>query len=462
MGRFNNLRGVRTASLTPRAEASKELSTPQPIPAGGSDAVTPVQSSTEREGFIQRVGFFVFCAYILSGYANDFSLRLFHTKSYISIVTELSLPLLLAFSGAAFRGFQVRAGRLWLFFFVWLLIDLPFSSWRTGTATLLINYGPRCWIQLYYIVAFAVSMRRARQLMKIQILGSVLLLLSCFAFGTSSAGRFDIANSLFFANSNELAMSILFGMAVLMFPVLRGSPISKALALLALGVSMLYLLETGSRGGLIGAVVLVLASLVLIRQRVLIGLFVVGGAIIASLFVSGHILHRLSLTFSGTSIQEARSDEDMSAIESRMERSELLRRSVLMAIQNPVFGVGPGQFAVAVAGEAEKEGKHASWLGTHNSYTQVASECGIPALVLYSAVLWFCIRNNYKLFRATQDRTDARDINAISCCLLLSAVVYAVCTFFDHIAYTGTLPFIAGFSISLKLAADKIPGGDAV
>jgi O-antigen ligase len=460
MGRFNNLRDVRTASPIPGVEA-KEHSSPQPISIGGTGAAIPLQNAPEYESFIQRVGFFVFCAYILSGYANDFSLRLFHAKSYISTLTELSLPLLLAFSGAAFRGLQVRTGKLWLLFFAWLLVDLPFSIWRTGSATLLLNYGARSWIQLYYIAAFAVTMRTLRQLINVQIFGSVLLLLSCFAFGTSGPGRFDIAQSLFFANANELAMDILFGMAVLMYPILRGSPISRALAFLALGVSMMYLLETGSRGGLVGLIALVIASFFLIRRRILILAFVIMGTCIAGLFVSGQMLHRLSLTFSDTAVQQAQSGDDASAIESQMQRSELLRRSIVLAIQNPVFGVGPGQFAVAVEAKAQAEGKRSSWLGTHNSYTEVASECGLPAFICYSAVLWFCIRNNYKLFRATQDRADARDISSISCCLLLSAVVYAVCTFFDHVAYTGVLPFMAGFSISLKIAADKALGAPA-
>ena len=50
-------------------------------------------------------------------------------------------PALLLFSGVAFRALRVSAGRFWLMYFAWLIIDLPFSVWRSGTASLLVDYG---------------------------------------------------------------------------------------------------------------------------------------------------------------------------------------------------------------------------------------------------------------------------------------------------------------------------------
>ncbi len=54
---------------------------------------------------------------------------------------------------------------------------------------------------------------------------------------------------------------------------------------------------------------------------------------------------------------------------------------------HPLFGVGPDQFAAAVSQEAAGDGQQVPWLGTHNTYTQVSSECGIPALIFYVAVI---------------------------------------------------------------------------
>src|SRR5947209_13591962 len=103
--------------------------------------------------------------YSLSLYANDYSVRFFHKKTYISLVAELLLPVLLVFSGSAFRAMRTSAGKLWLVYFVLLLIDLPFSVWRTGSASLLLDYGIKSWPLLFYIVSFAVTLKSLRQYM---------------------------------------------------------------------------------------------------------------------------------------------------------------------------------------------------------------------------------------------------------------------------------------------------------
>ena len=459
MGKFNNPKVV----SAPRPALNSVQATPEPAQhlmteplAAESVAIREIPE--EQVGTIQRVGFIALCAYLLSGYANDFSMRLFHSNAYLSIVTEVLLPILLVASGAMFRALRLRAGKLWLFFFVWMVIDLPFSVWRTGTAMLLMSYGPRNWIELFYVAAFATSVASLRRLMNVQVVCSVLLVFSCLVFGSSGPDRFDIPHSLFFQNANELAMYLLFGMTVLMYPILRGSVIVRALAFIALGLSLVHVLKTGSRGGLLGAIALFIAVFILSRQRVVVFLMVATGALLATVFVSGHSLHRLTLAFTGTSLYDATTGDDLSAISSRLQRRELLMRSIVLSFEHPLFGVGPGQFPVAVDVESKKEGKHSPWLGTHNSFTQVSSECGFPAFFCYVAVLWFSVSASYKLFRRTQDRPQWRDVNAMSFCLLTSCVVYAVCTFFDHVAYTSLLPFMGGFCISMKLATDRSLG----
>ena len=64
----------------------------------------------------------------------------------------------------------------------------------------------------------------------------------------------------------------------------------------------------------------------------------------------------------------------------------LLKRSVSETISHPLFGVGPGQFPVRSWKRRKRKTTWFQWLGTHNSYTQVSSECGIPAFICYLAV----------------------------------------------------------------------------
>src|SRR6266478_2052770 len=109
-----------------------------------------------------------------------------------------------------------------------------------------------------------------------------------------------------------------------------------------------------------------------------------------------------------------------------MQRQKLLRTSIVLAITNPLFGVGPGQFAVKVAGEQEKKGEHADWLGTHNSYTEVASEAGLPAFIFYLATIVTCIRMNYRLFQRSRNRPGLESIAGLSFCMFLSMFAYSI------------------------------------
>jgi O-antigen ligase len=97
---------------------------------------------------------------------------------------------------------------------------------------------------------------------------------------------------------------------------------------------------------------------------------------------------------------------------------------------------------------------HTPWLGTHNSYTQISSECGIPALIFYAAVIVFCLRSNFRLYLRTRDRPAHRELAALSRCLLAGTCVYAVSAFFFHMAYSADLPLLAGFTVALQL----VPG----
>jgi O-antigen ligase len=164
------------------------------------------------------------------------------------------------------------------------------------------------------------------------------------------------------------------------------------------------------------------------------------------------ILHRLTLL---TGDEEISSKSDLSAVASRMSRLALLKRSVSVTFSHPILGVGPGQFPVEVMDEAKAKNEWYQYLGTHNSYTQVSSECGIPAFLCYFAVIVLSIRLNYKVWKRFRNRPKSADITSLAVALLSGAVVYSVTSFFFHMAYTGTLPLLAGQTVALYFAAKQ-------
>lgn len=412
-----------------------------------------------RAGLVATVGFVWYSAYILSGFANDWSLSLFGVKAYLSTVTLILLPVALIFSGNALRGLRSSVGLCWAAFLFWMILATPLSVWRGGSAALLANYVPRAYLDFFYTCAFVTSLRRCRQWMYVQIAGAVALLISCIALGNDSGeSRFRIPHSLFYANSNDLALALLLGIGFLLFLFHQASRAGRLAGMAGILLSAFYMVRTGSRGCMIAASAMLILLFWLSRSRwkvAAIGLTTVGIAFAASIGgESSSTLHRLSLLTSDASPGE--SESDLASVASQLQREEVLKTSLRYTLNHPLLGVGPDQFATAVSQDSAGDGQQVPWLGTHNTYTQVSSECGIPALILYVVVIGACLRSNFRLYRQTRNSPALRELAGLSRCLLASTLVFAISAFFFHMAYSPYLPSLAGFTVALRFAAPRL------
>jgi O-antigen ligase len=230
----------------------------------------------------------------------------------------------------------------------------------------------------------------------------------------------------------------------------------RILGLAGILFSVLYALKTGSRGCMLAGVAMLGLIFFYSRNKIATSLLALPVIALSLLLLPSATVHRLLLFGIDSSELEARSASDVAAIGSQIQRQELFKKSLYYTVTHPLLGVGPDQFAVAMAGEAEKVGTRSPWLGTHNSYTQVSSECGIPAFICYCAVLVLSFRSNWRLYRQTRDNPALKDVANLSFCLLAGILVYAASTFFFHIAYSIYLPALAGFSLALRLAAEPL------
>ena len=410
-----------------------------------------LEPSPSDSGLGQRMGFVVLCIFAISGFANEFAIRLFHTKAYISTVSWVLLPLLLVLSGNLLRGFRDIIGGLWLGFLVWVTLAVPFRVWKGGSVALLITYIPHGWIQLYYYAAFLISVRHCRRLMLFLIASNFLLLLDCFLFGTIREGRFEITQSIFFSNANDLALQLLIAITQFMYLLYQRQAWKHIAGGCAIAMAVIYMLKTGSRGAFVAVLILACVSIVFGKKKIRFALIGVPAALVVLLLLPSSVFHRLTLIELQPEKLTVTDLEDESAVGSQMQRMKLFRQSVNYAITHPLVGVGPGQFAVAAYGDAMKEGVHSPWLGTHNSYTEVASECGIPAFLLYVSVIMLALVSNFRIFRRTAGLPEYGDLNALAFCTFSATLMYAICTFFFHIAYSSYLPAIAGMSVALRL-----------
>jgi O-antigen ligase len=422
-------------------------------PASNTASVTPIVAQHEASA-PDRIGYVFLCIYFLSGFANEFAMRWLNGKAYLSTASLLLLPLLWLFSRNRFRGMLHNTGRWWLLFLICMLVDVPFSAWRTGSIDLLVNYLPRSFSMFFFFTAFLVTVKRCRTIVLVNIVASTIVLLSCVKYGSYAAdGRFMLPDSLFFTNSNDLALQLLLGITTFVFLFYRPGLLKKLFAAIAITASLMFMLRTGSRGTMLAAIAYAIMLFIFSQQKVFLVAIGMIAMVVGLATLPGEAFRRLTLLGFDDSVE---SGIDVSAVESGMQRKQLVKMSIQKTLTHPLFGVGPGQFAVSVTGDAAKKGQWSAWLGTHNSYTQVSSECGIPAFVAYCAVIILCFRLNYRMYRAARYNSAHSDIAALSLTLFSGTFVYSIATLFFHMAYTSNLPTLSGLTVALYLIAKPL------
>ncbi len=422
---------------------------PAPPPPAPSRAAEPTLGPTHR------LGFFFLAAYLLSGVINGAIFRVVGSTTYLTAVCLVFLPVLILFNGRIMSALHVSVGKLWVLFAFWLLLDVPTSVWKGGSALVLWGYLPRSLMLYFYITSFVVTLTDNRRLMNINILGSFLLVVNCLAFGSMKSGRLEIPDSLFFENANDLGLALLLGVcqtAYLFFiPGLR----SKIWGALVAFGSLFYMLKTGSRGCFVALLVSGFIAFLLSRQKVLFGALGTLALVLILIAMPGDLRSRLTYIISDSSNVTLTSEDEIASYGSQLQREQLLRQSLALTLQHPFFGVGPGEFAVAVYEDSKKENKHAPWLGTHNSYAQISSECGIPALLLYLGVIFWTLKTSLKIYRGTANKRGMQTVAGLAYSMFLGTVAFAFGTFFFHVAYSSFLPVLSGSVLALKGVVER-------
>jgi hypothetical protein len=89
------------------------------------------------------------------------------------------------------------------------------------------------------------------------------------------------------------------------------------------------------------------------------------------------------------------------------------------------------------------------WLQTHNSYTQVSSELGIPAFIVYMAMLFHCFQTLGAVRRKAAGVLEWQRVGRLAECVRLSLIGYCVTSMFTSIAYSYYLPILAALVVAL-------------
>lgn len=423
------------------------------VPPGMLRSKTAVRSNRPAPSPIESIGLLLLCTFLflMFGRPADFLFPSLHLPLIVSVAALLTAIL----GGGAIYVVRTTSGLLMTALTAWFLLAVVFSTHRGGSLEVISGHWMRsylCFVLILAICRRTIYIRRVIQTLAWSVLVASLL---AFIYGVSPHGRIQLPVG-FLSGPNELASVLVIGMLYWMFILFdpAAAKLHRLMSIVAMIPIMLVLIKTGSRGGIL--TLAITFSIMFLRfslKRKIIVLF--GGMImlLLALLVLPDDLRRRYTTYFDSDLQspEAIGLDDPTG--STTSRLYLLERSLEFTVSHPVFGVGPAQYPPQEDAAARREGKlKGSWLGTHNTYTQISSETGIPGLLLFLTILIVALRNTIWIHRRASriSATDGATLANASLALQTVLIAYFILFLFEHTAYLPLWPTLVGMIAALR------------
>lgn len=412
-------------------------------------AIGPSSSAAFHESIAQVLLLaFLLC---LFGRITDFYLANLHIPFILSSLCLLFVPLSPGFATI----FANRAGAGILLFTIWAVACVPAAYWRAGSWQVLKEEWFKSFACFVIVAALPNRVDACARILRTMGLAFAAAAAIAILRGTLVDGRLALPVGMY-SGPNELAAAMVLGILYLLYTAtdLQMSVLRRSLSALMVIPLFWVMLRTGSRGALVCVGMLIL--MLILRQRLVMRitlLFVSGLVVLLSLVILPNTLKLRYSVLLGHSIEaesvstDQEADRLIEASGSANQRVQLLKKSLAITLRHPIFGVGPGNFASKENEEARLLGRPKGlWLGTHNTYTQISSEMGIPGLLFFLFCLygcWSAIRRTESQYRNPQQAWEQRTLHT-AYFMRLTLVYYLVLFFFEHIAYGPFWPFLAG------------------
>lgn len=361
-------------------------------------------------------------------------------------------------SGGWRRITDGKPARYWLGFMVWLTLTIPLSSYKSGSLAVVFEYVRTEFVMLLLIAGTIMSWSEVRRLLQVLAFSAFFsIVMGRFLQSDQLKDRVELSTGTM-SNANDFAAELVlilpFLLIALLTPKVRAVFRIAALAAMAYGTYLI--LSTGSRGAEVALVVAFAYCWVLAPGRWKFASIVALPLILIGLgMVLPHETIRRLMTLSTQS--DSTDVVEHEAAGSAEARTYVLKQSFWFTLSHPLVGVGPGMFSDAEAGMASEEGRRGNWHETHNTYTQVSSEAGIPAFIFFIAALvsTFLLLRRMGLHARAQPPTkqnQAMSIAAFS--VMVSLIGFCVAIFFLSLAYRFYLPAMSGIAIVMARAAE--------
>src|SRR5581483_6976826 len=357
----------------------------------------------------------------------------------IRIAEPVALIAIVAYLGALLTNrlkfYWSRELGMFLFLSIWFALGVPFAYWRSHSLTILtqtVTSFPRLRKLIWTFIASAFIVAAYSLVKGVDVSGSTRY--------SGATGGFLSGN--YVGTAAAMVFPYIFSFLITSRGVLRRIALLATFAMLSW-----FVVVTASRGGFLSVAfcgllsyIIIFAGSVRLRVGGLVFLVVI---CVAAAFAPRIFWERMATLWDSEIAVESK--DAASATESRWQRQSLLNRSIEYTLDDPVFGVGMGNFAIRSGTETGAQG----WLGTHNTFTQVAAEGGIPSFLIFLALLAMSISRVQRV-KSDARGEDVKPIQMMARATLVSLLSFAFAGFFAHLAYDYYLYYLVGFSVVLQ------------
>jgi hypothetical protein len=318
------------------------------------------------------------------------------------------------------------------------LLSMPlainrFAAWQEFNGTFI-----RCIVMFIVIVNVVRTRARLKGLLLIAIATGLWLSVEAIneyrlGLATVEGYRAGGMGGGIFGNSNDMALFLVTIVPIVIALLLSSRSLARKFLFGGCAVLMVSgIVLTYSRGGFIGLLVALTLLAWKAGQRRRFGILVIGFLIVAAFLalVPGYALRLASILV-----------PSLDPVGSSEARSGELFRSLYIAIRHPLLGIGMGNYAPEMSYRG---------LVTHNSYTQVAAEMGMAALICYTLFIVTPLKKLGQIARETFGAKANSHFYYLALGLQASLVGYMVCSFFASVAYLWYVYYLVAYAVCLR------------
>ena len=315
----------------------------------------------------------------------------------------------------------------------WMVLCIPFASWRSGALDTVVNKFSKGIIVAFLIYMVATSLTQVRRLLTIQAGTVALITIASLLVHRTEFGRLMGIQKGILENPNDLAINIAINFPLCVAFLFAAKKIwSKAFWSISLVFMVWAVIATYSRSGLIAMVVSILICLWefgVRGKRPMMMVSAVFVAIVATgvIAVTPNYLIRVESIFRGNI--EGSGDRN-----SREARKELLIDSLTIMTSHPIFGIGPGNLPSYTQ----------TWRVAHNTYAELGAETGLPGFTLFVLLLALTLRK-IKRIRKLPGYESSEDIRLWTSGLWAAMAAYTSGALFSSTEYNLFPYFMVGY-----------------